>query len=79
MAEAGRLHFGRIALQGSEQVLRVTEPLLLGLSFNLYRLRHRDLFSRMSREPDNFQSLTVSLSRGVQPRNLPSPEVSIRS
>ncbi len=79
MAEAGLLHFGRIALQGSKLVLRVTEPLLLGLSFNLYRLRHRDLFSRMSTEPDNFQSLTVSLSRGVQPRNLLSPGVSIRS
>ena len=54
MAEAGRLHFGRIALQGSKLVLGVTETLLLGLRFNLYRLRHRDLFSRMSREPDNF-------------------------
>jgi hypothetical protein len=43
MAEAGLLYFGRIALQGSKLVLRVTEPLLLGLSFNLYRLRHRDL------------------------------------
>jgi hypothetical protein len=53
MAEAGLLYFGRIALQGSKQVLRVTEPLLLGLSFNPYRLRHRDLFSRMSTQPDN--------------------------
>jgi hypothetical protein len=28
--------------------------LLLGLHFNLHRLRHRYLFSRMSTEPDNF-------------------------
>jgi len=28
------------------------QALLLGLSFNLYRLRHRHLFSRMSTEPD---------------------------
>jgi hypothetical protein len=30
------------------------QALLLGLSFNLYRLRHRYLFLRMSTEPDNF-------------------------
>jgi hypothetical protein len=30
------------------------QALLLGLSFNLYRLRHRCLFSRMSTEPDGF-------------------------
>lgn len=29
------------------------QALLLGLSFNLYRLRHRYLFSRMSTEPDD--------------------------
>ena len=29
------------------------QALLLGLSFNLYRLRHRHLFSRMSTEPNN--------------------------
>jgi len=28
------------------------QALLLGLSFNLYRLKHRRLFSRMSTEPD---------------------------
>jgi hypothetical protein len=54
MAEAGLLHFGRIALQVSKPVLRVTAALLLGLSFNLYRLRHRYLFLRMSTELDNF-------------------------
>jgi hypothetical protein len=32
----------------------VRQALLLGLSFNLYRLRHRHLFLRMSTEPDNF-------------------------
>ncbi len=30
------------------------QALLLGLSFNLYRLRHRYLFTRMSTEPDGF-------------------------
>ena len=30
------------------------QALLLGLSFNLYRLKHRCLFLRMSTEPDNF-------------------------
>jgi hypothetical protein len=30
------------------------QALLLGLSFNLYRLRHRHLFLRMSTEPDGF-------------------------
>jgi hypothetical protein len=30
------------------------QALLLGLSFNLYRLRHRYLFLRMSTEPDGF-------------------------
>jgi hypothetical protein len=33
---------------------QMRQALLLGLSFNLYRLRHRYLFSRMSTEPDNF-------------------------
>jgi len=30
------------------------QALLLGLSFNLYRLKHRCLFLRMSTEPDDF-------------------------
>jgi hypothetical protein len=30
------------------------QALLLGLSFNLYRLKHRCLSLRMSTEPDNF-------------------------
>jgi hypothetical protein len=30
------------------------QALLLGLSFNLYRLKHRRFFLRMSTEPDNF-------------------------
>jgi hypothetical protein len=33
---------------------QMRQALLLGLSFNLYRLRHRYLFSRMSTEPDGF-------------------------
>jgi hypothetical protein len=32
--------------------MQVRQALLLGLSFNLYRLRHRYLFLRMSTEPD---------------------------
>jgi hypothetical protein len=34
------------------------QALLLGLSFNLYRLRHRCLFSRMSTEPCYFKAQT---------------------
>ena len=33
---------------------QMRQALLLGLSFNLYRLRHRHLFSRMSTEPNSF-------------------------
>jgi len=33
---------------------QMRQALLLGLSFNLYRLKHRGLFLRMSTEPDNF-------------------------
>jgi len=34
--------------------MQTRQALLLGLSFNLYRLKHRYLFLRMSTEPDNF-------------------------
>ena len=34
--------------------LQMRQALLLGLSFNLYRLRHRYLFLRMSTEPNTF-------------------------
>ena len=34
--------------------MQVRQALLLGLSFNLYRLRHRYLFLRMSTEPNSF-------------------------
>jgi Transposase DDE domain len=34
--------------------MQTRQALLLGLSFNLYRLRHRYLFKRMSTEPDGF-------------------------
>ncbi len=34
--------------------MQMRQALLLGLSFNLYRLKHRYLFLRMSTEPDNF-------------------------
>ena len=33
---------------------QMRQALLLGLSFNLYRLKHRRLFLRMSTEPDGF-------------------------
>ncbi len=34
--------------------MQMRQALVLGLSFNLYRLRHRYLFLRMSTEPDDF-------------------------
>jgi len=34
--------------------MQMRQALLLGLSFNLYRLRHHYLFLRMSTEPNNF-------------------------
>ena len=34
--------------------MQMRQALLLGLSFNLYRLRHRYLFLRMSTEPNSF-------------------------
>ncbi|MGB2676626.1 MAG: transposase [Candidatus Acidiferrum sp.] len=34
--------------------MQIRQALLLGLSFNLYRLKHRCLFLRMSTEPHNF-------------------------
>jgi hypothetical protein len=34
--------------------MQIRQVLLLGLSFNLYRLKHRHLFLRMSTEPDDF-------------------------
>ena len=33
--------------------MQMRQALLLGLSFNLYRLRHRYLFLKMSTEPDS--------------------------
>jgi hypothetical protein len=39
---------------GRSLPIQVRQALLLGLSFNLYRLRHRCLSLRMSTEPDNF-------------------------
>src|SRR3974377_920760 len=39
---------------GRSPPIQVRQALLLGLSFNLYRLRHRYLFRRMSTEPDGF-------------------------
>lgn len=34
--------------------MQMRQALLLGLSFNLYRLKHRYLFVRMSTEPNSF-------------------------
>ena len=39
---------------GRSLPMQKRQALLLGLSFNLYRLRHRYLFLRMSTEPDGF-------------------------
>jgi len=36
--------------------MQMRQALLLGLSFNLYRLKHRRLFLRMSTEPDGLCS-----------------------
>jgi hypothetical protein len=35
---------------------QMRQALLLGLSFNLYRLKHRYLFSRMSTEPSHLMN-----------------------
>jgi hypothetical protein len=37
--------------------MQMRQALLLGLSFNLYRLRHRYIFLRMSTEPSYFKTL----------------------
>jgi hypothetical protein len=42
---------------------QMRQALLLGLSFNLYRLRHRYLFSRMSTEPTHLRIWTNRLRR----------------
>jgi hypothetical protein len=39
---------------GRSLPMQMRQALLLGLSFNLYRLKHRRLFLRISTEPDNF-------------------------
>ncbi len=39
---------------GRSLPMQMRQALLLGLSFNLYRLRHRYLFVRMSTEPNSF-------------------------
>ena len=41
---------------------QMRQALLLGLSFNLYRLRHRYLFSRMSTEPTHLINASSSRS-----------------
>jgi len=39
---------------GRSLSMQMRQVLLLGLSFNLYRLKHRRLFVRMSTAPDGF-------------------------
>lgn len=39
---------------GRSLLMQMRQALLLGLSFNLYRLRHRYLFLRMSTDPNSF-------------------------
>ena len=42
---------------GGSLPMQVRQALLLGLSFNLYRLRHRYFFLRMSTEPSRVHSV----------------------
>jgi hypothetical protein len=43
--------------------MQTRQALLLGLSFNLYRLRHRYLFLRMSTEPSHFKTLRKTIMK----------------
>jgi hypothetical protein len=43
--------------------MQMRQALLLGLSFNLYRLRHRYLFLRMSTEPSYFKTLRKTIMK----------------
>ncbi len=49
------------------------QALLLGLSFNLYRLKHRYLFLRMSTEPHGFKVLREILKSSSLRRSLRKP------
>jgi hypothetical protein len=49
--------------------MQVRQALLLGLSFNLYRLKHRCLFLRMSTEPLHLK--TTRPDAGTNPRHTP--------
>ena len=46
---------------GRSLSMQVRQALLLGLSFNLYRLRHRHFFLRMSTEPDSLNKVLILL------------------
>ena len=48
---------------GRSLQMQMRQALLLGLSFNLYRLRHRYLFLRMSTEPYRIKTSASSLRR----------------
>jgi hypothetical protein len=47
--------------------MQMRQALLLGLSFNLYRLRHRFLFLRMSTKPSHFKTLWSLLDYLTKP------------
>jgi len=50
--------------------MQVRQALLLGLSFNLYRLRHRHPFLRMSTEPSHFHQIMRRRDETVENRGL---------
>lgn len=55
---------------------QMRQALLLGLSFNLYRLKHRRLFLRMSTEPDALLSHSNNLSYSLwAARLMPYPRM----
>jgi hypothetical protein len=54
--------------------MQMRQALLLGLSFNLYRLNHRCLFLRMSTEPPHAQVVSRKGSEGFQQRLSTIPE-----
>ena len=51
--------------------MQMRQALLLGLSFNLYRLRHRYLFLRMSTEPDGFRAVQTSTETSTEDKSMP--------
>src|SRR2546428_2066504 len=53
--------------------MQMRQALLLGLSFNLYRLRHRYIFLRMSTEPGGFMPPRGEVNSPLQCQTAPPP------